>query len=118
MGEIRIEVTIGDKIAQGIVYDNAAGRSFLALLPLKIKLSDYNETEKIGKISGISTRGMPQAFDPSAGDIAYYAPFGNLCFFWRDFGLSHELFSIGRITSGIEIFAAQNWDFWVEIRQK
>ena len=45
-----VEILIGSEKAEGIIYDNNAGRSFLSLLPLTLKMSDYNNTEKIGKI--------------------------------------------------------------------
>jgi Cyclophilin-like family len=36
------------------------------------------------------------------GDIAYYAPWGNLAIFYKDFGYSRGLIGLGRIDSGIE----------------
>jgi hypothetical protein len=36
------------------------------------------------------------------GDIAYYAPCGNLAIFYKDFGYSSELIGLGRIDSGVE----------------
>lgn len=114
-----IEIIIGSEKAEGIVYNNNAGKSFLELLPLTIKMSDYNNTEKIGKIgNAVNTKGEPASFDPDISDIAYYQPFGNLCFFYRDFGLSHSLYSIGRLTKGINIFANKNSDFEITIRKK
>lgn len=114
-----IEIIIDSEKAEGIVYNNNAGKSFLELLPLTIKMSDYNNTEKIGKIgNAVNTKGEPASFDPDISDIAYYQPFGNLCFFYRDFGLSHSLYSIGRLTKGINIFANQNSDFEITIRKK
>lgn len=77
-----IEIIIGNEKAEGIVYDNNAGKSFLELLPLTIKMTDYNNTEKIGKVGNkINTKGEPEAYDPDKSDIAFYQPFGNLCFF-------------------------------------
>ena len=43
--------------------------------------------------------------DPSVGDIAYYAPWGNLAIFYKDFGYSRGLIRLGRIDSGIEVLA-------------
>ena len=44
----------------------------------------------------------PAGVDPSVGDIAYYAPWGNLAIFYKDFGYSRGLIGLGRIDSGIE----------------
>lgn len=114
-----IEIIIGSQKAEGIIYDNIAGRSFLEMLPLSIKISDYNKTEKIGKVGkNININGLPSSFDPDISDIAYYEPFGNLCFFYRDFGLSYGLYSIGKITKGIDIFANKKNDFEITIKKK
>lgn len=48
--DVIVEILIGSEKAEGIIYDNNVGRSFLSLLPLTLKMSDYNNTEKIGKI--------------------------------------------------------------------
>ena len=67
-----IEIIIGNEKAEGIVYDNNAGKSFLELLPLTIKMTDYNNTEKIGKVGNkINTKGEPEAYDPDKSDIAF-----------------------------------------------
>ena len=44
--------------------------------------------------------------DPSVGDIAYYAPWGNLAIFYRDFGFSDGLILLGRLDDGAETIAA------------
>ncbi len=56
------------------------GRAGLAsLLPLSVTLTDYASTEKISDLPRrLATDGAPDGFDPSAGDIGYYAPWGNL----------------------------------------
>lgn len=114
-----IEIVIGDEKAEGIVYDNSAGKSFLELLPLTLKMSDYNSTEKISTIgSELNTSGMPSSYDPDMSDIAYYKPWGNLCFFYKDFRLSNSLYSIGKVTKGIEIFAKQKNDFAITVKRK
>lgn len=114
-----IEIITGSEKAEGIIYDNNAGKSFLEFLPITIKMSDYNNTEKIGKVgSKINIKGELSSFDSNVSDIAYYEPFGNLCFFYRDFGLSYGLYSIGKITKGIDIFAGKTSDFEITIKRK
>lgn len=114
-----IEIMIENEKAEGIIYGNNAGKAFLELLPITIKMSDYNDTEKIGKIGKrIDTNGLQSSYDPNVSDIAYYQPFGNLCFFYRDFGLSYGLYSIGKVTKGIEIFAGKTSDFEITIKRK
>jgi hypothetical protein len=99
--KIRIR-TNGNEIAATLV-DNAASRDFVSLLPLKVKLEDYGETEKISYLPRkLSTEGTPPGSDPSAGDVSYYAPWGNLALFRRDFRYSSGLIKLGKIDSGLE----------------
>lgn len=103
---MKIKMTIGAKTAKGELYDNQAGRDLASLLPLSLNLTDYNGTEKIADLSKkLDTSNAPAGFDPSTGDITYYAPWGNLAIFYKDFGNSSGLVSLGMITSGMDAFS-------------
>lgn len=76
----------------------------MSLLPLTLTLNDYNKTEKVSDLpKRLSTQGEPEGFDPDVGDITYYAPWGNLAIFYRDFGYASGLVKLGSIESGIEL---------------
>lgn len=114
-----IEIIIADKKAEGIIYNTNAGKDFLKRLPAKFNMEDFNSTEKISYLKEkLDTSNMPSSFNPSASDIAYYGPWGNICIFYKDFRLSQNLYSIGRITKGIEYFADNNNDFEITIKVK
>ena len=99
---MKIRIVTASEVALGELDDNAAARDFLALLPLKLDLADYSTTEKISDLPGtLSTEGSPPGMTPVVGDIAYYAPWGNLAIFIRDFSYSRGLVKLGRITSGL-----------------
>jgi len=69
-------------------------------------IQDYAATEKISDLPRrLSTEGAPPGIDPSVGDITYYAPWGNLALFYRDFGYSTGLIKLGKIDSGVEALA-------------
>jgi hypothetical protein len=100
---MRIRLTFDGKAVEATLLDNATARDFLSLLPMTLTVEDYNSTEKIGYPSRkLSTAGAPAGVDPSVGDIAYYAPWGNLAIFYKDFGYSRGLVTLGRIDSGVE----------------
>jgi hypothetical protein len=100
---MRIRLTFDGKAVEATLLDNATARDLLSLLPMTLTLEDYNSTEKIGyPPRKLSTAGAPPGVDPSVGDIAYYAPWGNLAIFYKDFGYSRGLIGLGRIDSGIE----------------
>jgi hypothetical protein len=86
---------------RGNLADTAAGRDFAALLPLTVALTDFHGTEKISDLPRpLCTEGEPSGTTPSAGDIAYYAPWGNLALLYRDFGYSEGLVRLGRLEPG------------------
>lgn len=63
---------------------------------------DYAATEKVADLpKKLSTQGAPAGADPEVGDIAYYAPWGNLAIYYKDFGYSAGLVRLGRIDSGL-----------------
>lgn len=104
---MKIRITIDGRSIQGTLADNATARDFAALLPLTVTLEDYARTEKIHYLPRkLSTVGAPAGIDPSVGDITYYAPWGNLAIFYRDFGYSNGLIKLGRIDSGIELLVS------------
>ncbi|WP_082447809.1 cyclophilin-like fold protein [Xylophilus sp. Leaf220] len=99
---VRIAVD-GVVIATGLLDDNASARNFAALLPLDLLLNDYEATEKIAHLPRrLSTVGAPTSWTPSAGDIAYYAPWGNLAIFYAPGPLSEGLVRLGRLHVGTE----------------
>jgi hypothetical protein len=103
---MNIRFTIdGKELVTATLMDNATARDFLALLPITLTLEDHAGTEKISYLPRkLSTAGAPAGSDPSVGDIAYYAPWGNLAIFYKDFSYSRGLVLLGRIDSSIEAF--------------
>ena len=87
--------------------DNSTARDLLSRLPLTIQLRDYARTEKVADLpQRLSTEGAAAGFDPSVGDLTYYAPWGNLAFFYEDFGYADGLVPIGTVESGMEALRA------------
>lgn len=84
--------------------DHPSARDFLAQLPLTLVLEDYAATEKIANLPRrLTVQSAPAGFKPSAGDITYYAPWGNLAIFHKDFRYSDGLISLGRLEFGSEL---------------
>jgi hypothetical protein len=75
------------------------------LLPLTLTLGDYASTEKISDLpKKLFTKEAPPGSDPSVGDLAYYAPWGNVALFYKDFDYSRGLIKVARIDSGMNAF--------------
>lgn len=98
--QIRLD---GAVIATATLDKHDSARQFAALLPLDLVLKDYAATEKIADLpAALSTKGAPDGYQPCAGDISYYAPWGNLAIFHKDFDFSSGLVRLGRLDSGLE----------------
>lgn len=93
----------GVVMARATLDNHDSARQFAALLPLNLVLKDYAATEKIADLPArLSTKGAPEGYQPSAGDISYYAPWGNLAIFYKDFAFSSGLVRLGRLDSGLD----------------
>ena len=98
---LTVLLSINGKTLTAELDDNSAARDFFAMLPLSLPLEDFNSTEKISDLpERLSTSGEPEGFEPVRGDLAYYAPWGNLAIFYRDYSWSRSLVKLGHITSG------------------
>ena len=99
---MKIKIITEQKEITATLDEGTAAKDFASLLPLTLVLEDYARTEKISALpKRLSVDGAPAGTDPSVGDIAYYAPWGNLAIFYKDFGYSGGLVKLGRIDSGI-----------------
>jgi hypothetical protein len=100
---MKLRITIDGTALTATLDDTEAARDFASLLPLTLSLRDYAATEKISDLPRkLSTKGAPAGVAPSVGDITYYAPWGNLALFYKDFAYSTGLVKLGRIDSGVD----------------
>jgi hypothetical protein len=100
---MKIRIILEDTARTATLTDSTTTQDFTALLPLTATLEEYAGTEKISYLpKELSIEGAPSGGDPSVGDNAYYAPWGNLAIFYRDFGYASGLVILGKIDSGIE----------------
>jgi len=116
MEEVKVKLRFNNEEVIVNMYDNPTSRDFISQLPLTITLEDYAETEKISYLSKkLSTENAPSGSDPSIGDFTYFAPWGNLAIFYKDFGHSNGLIILGKIKSGIEKLENMKGNFTVQI---
>lgn len=99
-----VRFSFGDNELVVQMEDHPAAQAFYEMLPLELNFSDYNRTEKIAYLEEeLPTEGSPDNCDPEVGDLCYYIPWGNLCFFYEDFRQSESLVPLGSIVSGEEL---------------
>lgn len=101
---MKIRLLLNGQTLQATLYNNPSARDFYSLLPLSLSLEDYAATEKIAyPPRKLNTIGAPEGFTPSAGDITYYAPWGNLALFHKGARHASGLVSLGKFDSGAEL---------------
>lgn len=70
--------------------DNPTSRDLLARLPTTIRFEELSGREKIGYPDpALTTAGSPGS-DPEDGDLIYYAPWGNLGFYYDATGIEYS----------------------------
>lgn len=104
---MKIRMDVEGTVIMATLDDNETSRDFASLLPLALTLEDYAGTEKISDLPRrLSTAGTPPGTAGMAGNIAYYAPWGNLALFYRDGSYAKGLVRLGRVDTGVATFAS------------
>ncbi|WP_225634530.1 cyclophilin-like fold protein [Streptomyces solaniscabiei] len=96
---IDIRVTLDGRPVDATLNDSPAARDLASLLPLTLDLEDFHGTERIADPPRkLTTEGAPEPSAAKVGDIAYFAPWGNLALFYQDGpAASEDLLILGHI---------------------
>jgi hypothetical protein len=80
-----IRIAFGDSELTARLHDNATARDLAAQLPLTLTFRDHNGVEKTAPLPReLSLDDAPEGHDPAAGEIGYWAPGGDLVFYYDD----------------------------------
>jgi hypothetical protein len=115
-GETQIRVIIGNTVLTGRLWDNATARDLIAQLPLTLTFRDAYDQEKLAPLPRkLSMDGVPPGDSASPLDIGYYAPTGNVVFYYRHVGYFNGIVRIGQFDSSMDTITNQTNDFAVRI---
>ncbi|MGW7073014.1 cyclophilin-like fold protein [Streptomyces sp. NPDC054855] len=97
--QMEIRVTIDGRPVGATLNDSPAARDLASLLPLTLYLEDFHGTERVADPPRkLTTDGAPRPAAAKVGDIAYFAPWGNLAIFYKDGpSASEDLLILGHI---------------------
>ena len=114
-----IRITFGDTVLAARLYDNATARDLAAQLPLTLTFRDHNNVEKTAPLPReLSLEGAPEGHDPAAGDIGYWAPGGDLVFYYdSEAPYFNGIVRIGEFDGGLGAVERQGDDFSVKIER-
>lgn len=101
---VNIRIVVGSATMTGRLDDNPTARDFVTQLPVSLTLRDLGSAEKVSGAlpRRLTEEGAPARDAGSQGEIAYYAPWGNIAFYRGQGPDAAGVITIGRITSGIE----------------
>ena len=103
---VKIQFEFNGATVVGLLDESAAANAFLAQLPMTVKLEDYGSTEKIAWLpTKLRHADSGASMTPRRGDIAYYAPWGNLAIFLEPRSYARELLPLGKVDEGLSILA-------------
>lgn len=85
------------------LIDNDATADLISMLPLTLPAEEYRGFQKNFTLEdGLDTGSAPGECDVFTGDLAYYAPWRHVTFFYDDFGYAEDLTPLGTVESGLE----------------
>ena len=116
---IPIRITFGNTELTARLDDNATARDLSAQLPLTLTFRDHNNVEKTAPLPReLSLDGAPEGHDPAAGDIGYWAPDGDLVFYYdSEAPFFNGIVRIGEFDGDMDAIERQSEDFSVTIER-
>jgi len=112
-----LRISFGDTELTARLHDNTTARDLAAELPLTLTFRDHNNVEKTAPLPReLSLEGAPEGHDPAAGDIGYWAPDGDLVFYYdSDAPFFNGIIRIGEFDGDMDAIERQSEDFSVTI---
>ena len=114
-----IRITFGDTELTARLDGNATARDLAAQLPLTLTFRDHNSVEKTAPLPReLSIEGAPEGHDPAAGEIGYWAPDGDLVFYYdSDAPFFNGIVRIGEFDGEMEAIERQGEEFSTTIER-
>ncbi len=111
---MKINVIANGKTTMFQLNGSTAARELVDQLPLRIPVENYGNNEKIFyPPKKLGTADTPQA-DARAGTLAYYAPWGDVVMFYKNFGSASGLYELGHAVSGSEYIRGMSGTIRIE----
>lgn len=101
---MRIRISFNDQTMSATLEDNPSARDFASMLPLNdLMIDNYANNEKVSYLPRkLTEEGSGPFGSERPGDLCYYAPWGNLAFFYAGYRWSRGLIRLGRIEDSFD----------------
>nr|WP_199224843.1 cyclophilin-like fold protein [Falsochrobactrum shanghaiense] len=98
---MRLKLAFADQDFTATLEDNPSTRDLMTMLPLDLTIDDYSTNEKIAYLPRkLTEEGSGRFENEAAGDLCYFAPWGNLAMFYGPYRWSRGLIRLGRLDEG------------------
>jgi hypothetical protein len=104
---MKIRISIADKVVIATVADNATARDFVSVLPLSMSMKDLFGREKYGDLPKALSENGPRKNTYEVGEIAYWSPDHQFAVYYHQDGESIPspgVIPIAKIDAGVEGF--------------
>jgi hypothetical protein len=104
---MKIRISIADKVVIATVADNATARDFVSVLPLSVSMKDLFGREKYGDLPKALSENGPRKNTYEVGEIAYWSPDHQFAVYYHQDGESIPspgVIPIAKIDAGVEGF--------------
>jgi hypothetical protein len=103
LGDTGGEVRIDETVLTARLRDVPASRDLVPQLPLTLTFRDFNGVEKISRLPReLSMDGVLAGDDPAPRDTGYYAPSGDLVFYYGDVGYWTGIVRLGQFDGSVD----------------
>ena len=104
---MKIRISIADKVVIATVADNATARDFVSVLPLSVSMKDLFGREKYGDLPKALSENGPRKNTYEVGEITYWSPDHQFAVYYHQDGESIPspgVIPIAKIDAGVEVF--------------
>lgn len=104
---MKLKITLDSGVYSATLEDNLTSQSFWQQLPLESELGNYSHNEKIFyPPQKLSTQNAPESYAANAGDITYYAPWGDVAMFFEQGEKARGLIYLGKFEGDLNALKA------------
>lgn len=98
---MRLRFVFADQDFTATLENNPSAHDLVSMLPLDLTIDDYSSNEKIAYLPRkLTEEGSGRFGNEAAGELCYYAPWGNLAMFHGPYRWSRGLIRLGRLDQG------------------
>lgn len=96
---MKIRVTNNNLTIDYELNASSAAKDLFSQLPITTEIKNYSDDEKIFYPKELDTSSTPSA-NAKTGDLGYFAPWGDVVLYYKDFGSYPGFYVLGKVIDG------------------